>query len=115
MPKTISYEWLTRVNLTDMKTEIVNDFAISELECMRDLLCAFHRDYPHKYTDQVKEGLRSSLAIIERSKNTQNFPGAALDLLLEWVADGECFCAEGVALRGPCTFCKTKAYLKPLA
>lgn len=37
--------------------------------------------------------------------------GEAIILLRAWVADSECYCADYVANKRPCEFCRTKAFL----
>jgi hypothetical protein len=85
--------------------------AISALERTRDLLCAFHRDHPDRYEPETSSALAGGLAVIERYKAFRDHPEPLMELLEEWLEGGECFCAEGIAFRGPCTFCKTKALL----
>lgn len=36
------------------------------------------------------------------------------EALEDWMLGGECFCVEGVAHRGPCSYCKTRDLLSTL-
>lgn len=95
--------------------EPYSSHAIKALEDTRDLLCAFHRDHPQRYEPHVANALRTGLVVLERYKRVIDDPTPVLELLEEWLHGGECFCTEGVALRGPCTFCKTTVLLDTLA
>lgn len=90
---------------------LFNPHMLLALEETRDVLCAFHRDHPSQYEPDTSNALRFGLAVIERAKKFDADPSSALELLEEWIHGGECFCTEGVAFRGPCTFCKTKQFL----
>lgn len=51
---------------------------------------------------------------IKGHESCQGEIGLLRDLLKQWIKDSECFCADFVANKEPCTFCVTEVTLKEL-